>query len=290
MGNIDESGIDALPQLDDLGTHLVAQLGIQVGKRLIHQEYLGAAHNGTADGYALTLAAGKRLGLAVQVLGDIQDLGGFLYLAVDLLRVYMAQLQAEGHVLVNSHMGVQGVVLENHRDIPVLGRNVVHQLAVNIQLAAGDLLQPGDHAQGGGFTAAGRADQHNELIVLDLQVEVMHRQYALFGHQQVVLLFLFGLAFFLLFGFDVGVHLFNVFQYDISHYYRSERSAFARPFSQQRKRDSLCFTAGLHTAAPGAPGGGFLLCFVRGGQCVEWPAGSEYWFCCRKRFQQLSLL
>jgi len=175
MGNIDESGIDALPQLDDLGTHLVAQLGIQVGKRLIHQEYLGAAHNGTADGYALTLAAGKRLGLAVQVLGDIQDLGGFLYLAVDLLRVYMAQLQAEGHVVINRHMGIQRVVLEYHGDVAILGRDVVYQFVADVQLALGDFFQAGNHAQGGGLTAAGGADQNDKFLVFDIQAEIAYR-------------------------------------------------------------------------------------------------------------------
>ena len=166
----------------------------------------------------------------------------------------MAQLQAEGHIFIDGHVGVQGVVLENHRNIPVLGRNVVHQLAVDIQFTAGDLLQAGDHPQGGGFTAAGGADQYDKLIVLDLQVKIVDGQHAFLGHQKIALLFLFGLAFFLLFGFQIGVNLFNVFQYDISHYFRSDRSAFAGPFSQQGKQNSLCLTAGLHAAAPGAPG------------------------------------
>ena len=30
--------------------------------------------------------------------------------------------------------------------------------------------------------------------------------------------------------------------------------------------------------------------FVPAGQHVEWQGGSDYWFCCRKRFQQLALL
>ena len=52
-------------------------------------------------------------------------------------------------------MGIQGVALEHHGDVPVLGLHVVHQLAVDVQLAAGDILQPGDHPQGGGLAAAG---------------------------------------------------------------------------------------------------------------------------------------
>ena len=133
----------------------------------------------------------------------------------------MAQLQAESHVLINRHMGIQRIVLEHHGDIPVLGRNVVHQLAVDIQLAAGDLLQTRYHAQGGGFTAAGGSDQHDKLVILDVEVKVLYGKHAFFSHQQVVLLFPLRLAFllFLLFGYR-GVHFFDVFQYDFSHYYR----------------------------------------------------------------------
>ena len=36
----------------------------------------------------------------------------------------------------------------------------------------GDLLQTGDHAQGGGLAAAGGTDQNDELLVLDIQAEV----------------------------------------------------------------------------------------------------------------------
>ena len=253
VGHINKSGIDALPQLDDLGAHLVAEFGVQVGKRLVHQKDLGVADDGAADGHTLPLAAGKRLGLAVQVLGDIQDLGGLPHLAVDLRLIHLAQLEPEGHVIVNGHVGVQGVVLEYHGDIPILGGNVVDQLAVDIQLTAGDLLQTGDHPQGGGFTAAGGADQYDKFVILDLQVKILDSQNALFGDLQVALLF--RLAFFLAFlVFQVGVDFFDVFQYDVCHFFRSGQAASAYLASRRGKRASPRLTAGLHTAAPGASG------------------------------------
>ena len=73
-------------------------------------------------------------------------------------------------------MGVQGVGLEDHGDVAVLGGHVVHDLAVDEQLALADLLQAGHHAQGGGLAAAGGADQHDELLVRDLQIEVVDRR------------------------------------------------------------------------------------------------------------------
>ena len=178
-----------------LGPHLIAQLGVQIGQRLIHQEHGGVTDDGTADGHTLALAAGQGLGLTVQILGDVQNLRRLTHSPVDLVLGYLLQLQGEGHVLVHRHMGVQGVTLEHHGDVPVLGLHVVHQLAVDVQLAAGDILQPGDHPQGGGLTAAGGAHQHDELLVGNVQVEILHRHHALVGDLKIV--FLLRLALFL---------------------------------------------------------------------------------------------
>ncbi len=182
VGDVDHRGLQAVVQGRDLGPHLHAQLGIQVGKRLVEQEHLGLAHDGPAHGHALPLAAGEGLGLAVQQLLDVQDLGRLVHALVDLLLGELADLQPEGHVLVHGHVRVQGVVLEHHGDVPVLGRHVVHQLAVDVELPGGDLLQAGDHAQGGGLAAARRADQHHELLVVDRDAAIIHRQYAALVH------------------------------------------------------------------------------------------------------------
>ncbi|MCR4871566.1 MAG: ATP-binding cassette domain-containing protein [Atopobiaceae bacterium] len=53
VGDVDEGGVDAVTQLDYLSAHLVAELGVEVGKRLVHEEDLGLADYGAANGYAL---------------------------------------------------------------------------------------------------------------------------------------------------------------------------------------------------------------------------------------------
>ncbi len=92
--------------------------------------------------------------------------------AVDLVLGNLLEGQAEGDVLVNGHVGIQGVVLEDHGDVPVLGGHVVDHPVADVQLAAGDVLQSGDHPQGGGLAAAGGAHQDNEFLILDFQVQV----------------------------------------------------------------------------------------------------------------------
>ena len=63
-------------QRADLGAHLAAQLRVEVGQRLVHEERLRLADDRPAHGHPLALPAGERLRLAVQVLGQPQRLGG----------------------------------------------------------------------------------------------------------------------------------------------------------------------------------------------------------------------
>ena len=64
-------------QAAHFGAHGDAQLGIEVGERLVEQEHLGLAHHGAGHGDALALAAGKLARLAVEIglerhrLGDL---------------------------------------------------------------------------------------------------------------------------------------------------------------------------------------------------------------------------
>ena len=94
--------------------------------------------------------------------------------AVDLVLGHLAQLQGEGHVVIHRHVGVEGVALEDHGDVPVLGLYVVDLPLVDVQLPLGDVLQSGHHPQGGGLAAAGGTHQHDKLLVRNLQIEVVH--------------------------------------------------------------------------------------------------------------------
>ena len=57
--DIDGGGLEPLMQFLDLGAHLHAQFGVEVGQRLVEQEHLRVAHDGAAHGDALALAAGQ---------------------------------------------------------------------------------------------------------------------------------------------------------------------------------------------------------------------------------------
>jgi len=167
---------DLLVHLLDLGAHLHAQLGIEVAERLVEQEDLGSRTDGAAHGDALALAARELLGLAVEKLGDIEDLGRLLDPPIYLVLGRALELQPERHVLVDVHVRVERVVLEHHGDVAVLGRHVVDHVAADRDVAAADLLEPGDHAQGRALAAARRPDQDDEFLVGDVEVDTANGQ------------------------------------------------------------------------------------------------------------------
>ena len=76
-------------------------------------------------------------------------------------------------------MREQRVLLEHHADIAFVGRNAGDRAAVDQNLAAGHVLEPGEHHQAGGFTRAGGAEQGNKFALGHIQVEV-------FDHQMLV--------------------------------------------------------------------------------------------------------
>ena len=60
-------------QLLDLGAHVDAQLGVEVGERLVEQEEHGIAHQRAAHRDALALAAGELRRLALEQAVDLQQ-------------------------------------------------------------------------------------------------------------------------------------------------------------------------------------------------------------------------
>jgi len=82
-------------------------------------------------------------------------------------------LQREAHVVGDRHVRVQRVVLEHHRDVPLLRRTVRDVAVADVDRTLVDLFEAGEHPERGGLTTTRRADEHHELAVLDLEVELV---------------------------------------------------------------------------------------------------------------------
>ncbi len=173
VGDVDRGDAEVALERRDLRAGGDAELGVEVRQRLVHEEHLRLAHDGAAHGDALALTAGERLRLPVEVLGEVEHLRRVLHLLADGGLVLTGDLEREAHVVGDGHVRVERVVLEHHRDVPVLGRQVRDVAVADADSAAVDVLQAGQHAQRGGLAAAGRADEDEELAVLDLQLELV---------------------------------------------------------------------------------------------------------------------
>ena len=174
VGDVNHRRGEAGVEPGDFGAHLEAGLGVEVGEGLIEQKQLGLADDGAAERDPLALAAGEGGGFAVETGGEIEDLRGVLDPLVNFRPGKMPELQPEGHVLIDRHVRVERVVLEDHGDVAVLGRKVVHDLAVDGDGARGGFLQAGDQAQGRRLAAARGPDQHQQFLVFNDEAGVIH--------------------------------------------------------------------------------------------------------------------
>ena len=174
VGDVDHGLAELLVQTLDLAAHLVAQLGVEVGERLVEQEQAGVAHDRAADRDALALAARELARQALEQARDVEHLCGALHPAVDLVLRKFARAQAERDVLEHVHVRVERVVLEHHGDVAIARPHVVDHLAVDRDRAVVDLLEARDRAQERALAAAGRAHQHRELALGDVEVDAAH--------------------------------------------------------------------------------------------------------------------
>ena len=86
--------------------------------------------------HTLPLATRQRPWFAFEIAGKVEHFRRVTHQLIDLVLGHFALLQTEGHIVVDSHMGVKRVVLKNHRDIPVLGLSLGDISVIHEQSAA----------------------------------------------------------------------------------------------------------------------------------------------------------
>ena len=91
-----------------------------------------------------------------------------------LLRLrHLADTQAERNIFPHRHRRIQRIRLKHHRDIAILRRQVVHRLAVDLNVALRHGLETGDHVEQRRLTAARAAHENQELAVFDVDVDTL---------------------------------------------------------------------------------------------------------------------
>ena len=173
VGDVDRRDAEPLVQRADLGPGVDAQLGVEIGERLVHQEGLRLAHDRAPERHALPLAAGQGPRAAVEQMVDAEDLGGLADAPLDLGGRLPRILRPKPMFLRTREMRVERVVLEDHGDVAVARREIGDVAPADEDLARRGRLQPGEDLEHRRLAAAGRADEHDELAVGDVEGEIL---------------------------------------------------------------------------------------------------------------------
>ena len=81
--------------------------------------------------------------------------------------------RTEGHVLVHIQVREQGVLLEYGVHLTLVGRQIGDVLPIKKNIAGARLNKSSDDPERRGLTTAGRAQEGNELLVVDVQRETV---------------------------------------------------------------------------------------------------------------------
>ena len=70
-------------------------------------------------------------------------------------------------------MRVKSVRLKHHRHIAIFRVQIIDAVAIDQDLAFGDILKASNHPHRGGLAASGRAKQHKKLLIRNGQIEIV---------------------------------------------------------------------------------------------------------------------
>ena len=168
---------DRLLQLQPDAQQLVLQVAarerVERAERLVHQQDRAVEREDAGDGHALAHAAGEVLRKAVGELGEAELCQQTVDLAADV--GLTAHLQAEGDVRAHRHPGEERVLLKDHAAI---GAGLAHAFAVREDLARRRRDEARDRVQQRRLSAAGGAEEADELAAGDVEVDAVERQNA----------------------------------------------------------------------------------------------------------------
>ncbi|MET4719314.1 hypothetical protein ABIF63_003420 [Bradyrhizobium japonicum] len=71
-------------------------------------------------------------------------------------------------------MRIERIVLEDHGDIPLFRRNIIHDALTDADRSPGNALQAGDHPEKGRLAAPGGADQDHEFSVDNINIDAVN--------------------------------------------------------------------------------------------------------------------
>ena len=146
--------------------------------RLVEQQQPRLRHQRTADREHLLLAAGERAGRLLELLAQHREEVEHLLQRLRAARLRGAAEAAELQVLLHRHFGKEPAAFGHEGDagLAVAMRRQARDVgAVDVQAAARDPVQSGKRVDERALAGAVRAEQDDDLALLDAKVDAAHR-------------------------------------------------------------------------------------------------------------------
>jgi hypothetical protein len=157
----------------DLGAEFNTEFGVQIRERLVQQKHIRSHNQSACERDPLLLTTGELIGLTSGVLAHLDHLQGLGNPTIHFLGSHPSDREAEGNVRLDGHMRPQRVRLEHHAGVAFVRREL-RDISGSGGVAECDragrrLNEPGDHAEKGGFPAAGRPKEKKEFSRFDAE-------------------------------------------------------------------------------------------------------------------------
>ena len=89
------------------------------------------------------------------------------------LRIKTLDVQRKHDVLAHGQRRIERIELEHHRDVALVGPEVIHPLSSDDDVAGAGALKPGDDAQGRRLAASGGTQEADDLSRRDAEAHVL---------------------------------------------------------------------------------------------------------------------
>ena len=172
-------------QLPELPPQRQAEMLVERGEGLVHQQQHGLRRQRPRQGHALPLAAreGRRQPVGERLQLDQRQ--QFLGAGIGHRGLLAPRERTEADVLAHRQVGEQRVMLEDHADVALLRRQRLHLLPAHRERAGIESLQPGDRAQQRRLSAARGAQQRDHLAARQRQVDAAQHRPAAQGQARI---------------------------------------------------------------------------------------------------------
>ncbi len=154
-------------QRPDLAAHLDAQLGVEIGERLVEQQHVRPITTARAIATRCSCPPESWCGQRGAKSSSCTSLRACATRRLISSPAILAGPQSVGDVVADREVGKHRIVLEHHAGVAPVRRQRVDALGAEQDAAAVERAEPRHHAQERSLAAAGRPQQREELAVAD---------------------------------------------------------------------------------------------------------------------------